>query len=204
MKKTLVVLAAVGLVAVGCERRDTVREGAGAQQQQIDRQEEAQVQQLEAQQDAVQQEADAQQRAIEAQADARQAELDAQAEQVRAQAEAERAQLEAQQAQQQAQQEAQQAQAEAQQDAQQVQQEAAGAGNEDRQLETRVRQTLLGDQQQPQPTAAGRNVTIQVREGTVTLSGTVQSQEESQQLEQKARQIEGVRNVENNLRVQQQ
>lgn len=216
MKKTLALLAVVGLVAVGCERRDsTMNESAGAEQQ-IEQQKDAQVDQLEAQKDQLGEEAKAKQKAIEAEAEAKQAQLDAQAEQVKAEAESDKAQLEAQQqtaeaqkdaqeAQQQAaqdQQQAQQEQQQAQQDAQNVQQEAAGAAaTSDQELEKTVKTSLLGDQTQTQTTGATQNVTVEVSGGKVTLSGTVKTDQEKQDMETKAKAIQGVKEVENKIEV---
>jgi glucose repression mediator protein len=213
MKKSIVLLAISAAAFVGCEQRET-DEAAGAAKDQAEQSLEASKEQLDAQKEQVESQAKAEKEQIEAQADAQKAQLKAEEKQLEASTEAQKAQAEAQQAQADAQQDAQQAQAdaqkesaEAQQDAQQAQadsqqqiQESAGAAAGDKELEAQVRKTIMGDA--AQPTAGTQNVQIMVKDGKVTLNGTVQSDAQKAQLEQQAKGIQGVKTVENNLKIE--
>ena len=209
MNKTLVIIAVSALAFVGCKQRDnTMNESAGAEKSRVEAQKDAQQEQLDAQKREINAQAKSQKEAIEAQSDAQKAQLDAQKKQLEAEAKAQKAQAEAQEKTADAQAKAQEKSADAQQDAARAQakanekiNESAGAEKttttttSDTDLESNVRRTLFGD-------TTNENVTIKVKDGKVTLTGTVKSQEEKDQWEQKAKSVSGVSSVDNELKVQ--
>jgi osmotically-inducible protein OsmY len=72
---------------------------------------------------------------------------------------------------------------------------------EDRQLAQRVEQALREDQQLAR---VADNIQVKSREGKVKLTGTVNSQDEKQQVERKAGEVTGVQNVENEIQISEQ
>ena len=213
MKKTLVLLTAATLAIVGCKQRSDVNESAGAEKDRVESQANAQKESLDQQKKQISEQAGAQKKAIEAQADAQKAQLDAEKKQIEAQEKAAKAEAEAKEEQAKAQAKAQEAQADAQKDQAQAQakadqaqaeaqtnvNEAAGATTtteKDRDLETRLRTSLFGDK-----ATTDQEIKITVRDGKVTLSGTVKSEQEKQEWEQKAQSTTGVTAVDNQLKV---
>lgn len=81
------------------------------------------------------------------------------------------------------------------------QQEPLGIDRSDEEIAREVRNQI---QQEAQLDPQGRNITVSVQDGQVTLSGQVQSEQESQQVEQIAADAVGQENVENELEVQDQ
>ena len=214
MKKTLIVFAAAALAIVGCKQRtDNVSESAGAEKDRVENQSDAQKEAINQQKKQISEEAGAQKKAIEAQADAQKAQLDAEKKQIEAQEKAAKAEAEAKKEEAKAQAKAQEAQTEAQKDQAEAQakadkaqaeaqsgvNEAAGATTDkDRDLETRLRTSLFGDK-----ASTDQDIKITVRDGKVTLSGKVKSEQEKQDWEQKAKSTTGVTSVDNQLKVEQ-
>ncbi|MEX2670569.1 MAG: BON domain-containing protein [Phycisphaeraceae bacterium] len=84
---------------------------------------------------------------------------------------------------------------------QQPGQEPLGREREDQQLAQEVRDRI---EQEAQLEPNGRQITVSVDQGEVTLSGNVQSEQESQQIEQIAADVVGPDNVQNELQVSDQ
>ena len=190
MKKTLVMIAVGALAFVGCKQRgDTMNESAGAEKSRIEQNKDAQQDALDQQKKQVNAQEKAQKDAIEAQSDAQKAQLDAEKKQLDAQAKADKAQVEAQED---------TAKAQAKADSK-INEAAGAASNDDTALETRVRTSLFGDQT---TTDQNQNITIKVKDGKVSLTGTVKTQAEKDQWEQKAKSVSGVSSVDNQIKVQ--
>jgi osmotically-inducible protein OsmY len=75
--------------------------------------------------------------------------------------------------------------------------EKTGAYVDDSGLASKVKSQMLADE-----TVEGTNITVNTTKGVVTLSGTAASQEESHRAEEIARNVQGVKEVENHIRVQ--
>ena len=75
------------------------------------------------------------------------------------------------------------------------------AGNEaDRKITQQIRQAVVKDDKL---STSAHNVKIITQDGKVTLRGSVKSDSEKQQIAEKAKQVSGVKNVENLLTVNQ-
>ena len=74
-----------------------------------------------------------------------------------------------------------------------------GSTDADKRLNSQIRQSLNADTTLGGD--AGRNVQLNTEDGQVTLQGTVKSEAEKNQIEQKVKQMENVENVRNELRV---
>lgn len=194
MKKTVVLLAAT-LAFVGCQRGDqTANEPAGAEKERIEQSKDAQKDALDQEKKHVSSEAKMEKKQIGAQADA-------QKETVEAQSDAQKAQIDAQKKEVDAEAKAQKAQTEANKDVS----EAAGAeqkdANSDKAIETRVREALVGTDQTTPTSTAAQNIKISVDKGVVTLKGTVKTEAEKMDLENKAKVVSGVQSVTNEIEV---
>ena len=64
-------------------------------------------------------------------------------------------------------------------------------------ITSKVKSQMLADK-----TVKGTNITVNTTKGVVTLSGTAGSQEESDKAAEIARNVQGVKDVENDIRVQ--
>jgi osmotically-inducible protein OsmY len=74
-------------------------------------------------------------------------------------------------------------------------------GNEaDRKITQQIRQAVTKDDSL---STSAHNVTIVTQNGKVTLRGTVKSQGEKQKIAEKAKQVSGVKNVDNQITVKQ-
>ncbi|HEX2228444.1 MAG TPA: BON domain-containing protein [Candidatus Binatia bacterium] len=75
------------------------------------------------------------------------------------------------------------------------------SGNEaDRKITQQIRQAVTKDDSL---STSAQNVTIVTQDGKVTLRGTVNSDSEKQKIAEKAKQVSGVKNVENLITVKQ-
>jgi osmotically-inducible protein OsmY len=75
------------------------------------------------------------------------------------------------------------------------------SGNEaDRKITQQIRQAVTKDDSL---STSAQNVTIVTQDGKVTLRGTVKSDSEKQKIAEKAKQVSGVKNVENLITVKQ-
>ena len=75
--------------------------------------------------------------------------------------------------------------------------EKTGAYVDDSWITSKVKSQMLADK-----TVKGSNITVNTTKGVVTLSGTAGSREESDRAAEIARHVEGVKEVENDIRVQ--
>jgi len=75
--------------------------------------------------------------------------------------------------------------------------EKTGAYVDDSWITSKVKSQMLADK-----TVKGTNITVNTTKGVVTLSGTAASQEESHKAAEIARNVQGVKEVENQIHVQ--
>lgn len=186
--KKIIVIASAALAIVGCNQEDkSIKESAGAQKDRVEQSEKAQKEalnqqkkQIESRKDAAEDQAKAQKEAAQAEAKAEKAQIDAQKEKVEADAKAQKAQIES----------------------KEKIQEAAGAAT-DAEIEMRVRTALGITETTPTGTAiAFKDIKISVKDGVVTLKGTVKTEAEKADAETKAKTVSGVKSVDNQIDVQ--
>lgn len=195
--KTIVILAATALVAVGCNQRDS-KVGDTSRRDQIEQSKDAQQAALNEKKESIENSADRAQREvsaqakaekqrIEAEADARQAQVDAQKREIAAEARADKADLAA----------------------NQRIDEAAGAFNEknytgktegDRSLAEKIRDSFKNTFGADKSDSA-KNVKVMSLNGKVTLTGTVSTQAQKDNMEEQVKKVPGVTSVDNQLEV---
>jgi osmotically-inducible protein OsmY len=183
--KTQITVAAMALALIGCRQGNQMNEGAGAQNDASKTEKQKIEQAAKEAQRQISDDAKAQKEKVEAQAKAAKAKLEAESKQAAAQKTESQKDVQAQ--------------------TQKIE-ESAGAGTQkvaqqqqkDEQLTQQVKQTLgLNDQQSEK----AKNIQAEVKGGTATLRGTVQSDAEKQQMESQLKTIPGITSVENKLEV---
>lgn len=195
--KTFAILTVASLALVGCNQRsDQMNEPAGAAKDQIEQSKDAQQDSLNQQKENIEQSAEqakdqlsaqakAEKERVESQAEAQKAQLDAQKKQVEAQADAAKADVNAQEKINEA----------AGATATPAEQSAAQTLGTESSLAKQVRESLTSQN------ASLSNVNIMEADGKVTLTGTVKTEAEKQNLEAQAKAVQGVQSVDNKLEV---
>jgi len=199
--KTFAILTVASLALVGCNQRsDQMNEPAGAAKDQIEQSKDAQQDSLNQQKENIDQSADQAKDQLSAQAKAEKERVESEADAQKAQIEAQKKQVEAQ---------ADAAKADA--NAQEKINEAAGAtatpADQSATAQTQGTESSLAKQVRESLTsqnASLANVQIMEDSGKVTLTGTVATEAEKQNLEAQAKAVQGVESVDNKLEVKSQ
>jgi osmotically-inducible protein OsmY len=208
MKKVLIV-AAAALIMAGCNRDNVAHDSAGAQKDAVEANKDAQKDALNAQKDAISKQAKEQKNAIDAQAKAEKEQINAQKDTVDAQAKAAKAQADAQAKTADAQNKAINESAGANTGAASA--SATTSGDSDSLIKARVRAALLGntgDASNPASVSANpnapKNLNVDISNGKVTLKGTVATEQAKMDCEKRAKEVQGVTAVDNQLEVKAQ